>query len=180
MAFEPKYCGETCAINALNSLLTWVVICAIIFPVIGLQLWSRTGQTWVRLAAITLILVLISTLPAFSIYGYGLHKRYWPDDWKRHYPNGDFSDMVIATKPVTVNTVGSESKTKIKIWERCLLGSVQCDTKPHNVEAICLDSGTVVSIDESHWRAFQRIPEEDLQGITDTPQNMQLCSAYRD
>lgn len=181
MAFEPKDCGGSCGMSAMVSLLTWitwVVICAIVFPVIGLLGWSRTGQTYRSLAVITLLLVLVSTLPALSIYGYQLHQRYWQDDWKRHYPNVEFSYMVIATKPVTVNTIGTESKTQIKIWERCLLGSLQCYTKPYSVEALCLGGeGRFVSIDESHWHAFQRIPEEDLQGPTDAPKDMHLCAA---
>jgi hypothetical protein len=172
-AFEPT-CGEDCTNTSLASLLTWTAICVFSFPSLGLLVWSRTGGTYKSLAAILSFFSIISVLPAISIYGHELHRRYWEDAWKRNIPNIDFSWMVIATKSVTASSA-DETNIQIKAWERCALGTTNCEKKPLSVEAICLGSRKIVIIDESIWPAFQRIQDEDLPGLIDNPKDMNLC-----
>jgi len=176
-AFDTRHCGEDCASAALASLLTWAAAGVLVFPVLGLVLWLRTRKTFKSLVRVALLLALASTLPSLGVYGYELHSRYWKDEWKRHIPNFDYSLMAIAASPIEVTTAGAESKIQIKQWERCALGSIDCEKKPRSLEAICLGSGKVVTIDESNWPVFRRIPDEDLQGLDDRPGDMQLCKA---
>lgn len=70
IAFEPKQCGEDCANIAWSSMLTWMPICTLAFPVIGVFAWSKGALTWKRLFVISLALVLIAILPAIGIYLY--------------------------------------------------------------------------------------------------------------
>ena len=174
-AFEARHCGEDCASAALGSLLAWAGAGVVVFLVLGLVLWPRTRKTFKSLVWVALLLASASTLPSLGIYGYELHSRYWKDEWSRHIPNSDYSLMVIAANSIEVTTAGAESKIQIKHWERCALGSIDCEKKPRSLEAICLGSGKVVTIEESKWPVFRRIPDEDLQGLNDRPGDMQLC-----
>ncbi|MDR0233686.1 MAG: hypothetical protein LBI31_02635 [Zoogloeaceae bacterium] len=164
VAFEPKNCGEDCVSRNLESLFTWVAVCVFSFSFFGLRVWSRMRQTLKSLAAIVMVLMTIPILPAILIYCYELHTRYWTEDsWKREIPNMDFSDMVIATKPVIASRIGgSDEKIQVKAWERCALGYADCDRNPRAVEVACLGDARYVLLDESSWPAFQRIPDEDL------------------
>jgi hypothetical protein len=92
-------------------------------------------------------------------------------------PNVDFYAMAIATKPVNVTVYGTASKVRVKAWERCALGIVNCDERPRTVEAICIGTGATVLIDESSWAVFRRIPEEDLQHVRGQSVDMNLCPA---
>jgi hypothetical protein len=91
-------------------------------------------------------------------------------------PDVDFSAMAIATRPVMASA--GDSKVRIKAWERCALGISYCDKKPRTVEAICLDSGTTLLIDEKDWPTFRRIPAEDLQGLERLSDDMNLCKSW--
>jgi hypothetical protein len=142
-----------------------------------LILWSRFARTWKSLFAIAGILSLLTLLPTTAIYGYELHRRYSESTSQPRIPNVDFSMMAIATKPVNVTAYGTTSKVQVKAWERCALGVTTCDKRPRTVEAICLGGGQTVLIDEGAWPAFQRIPDEDLPGISGQPKNMNLCSS---
>jgi hypothetical protein len=70
IAFEPKHCGEDCVNTAWTSLLTWMPICTLAFPFIGIILWSRLGRTWKKLFIISLSLTLATMTPAGSVYLY--------------------------------------------------------------------------------------------------------------
>lgn len=175
-AFKP-HCGEDCSAAFLASLLTWVGVCAVAFLLLGFWIWPRTRRTAKTLMVMTSILMMTAIVPFFSIYMYELHQRYWQSAWRNELPNADFSLMVIATEPVMVTEYGTTQGVPIKAWERCVLGVVSCDTKPHSVEAICLGSGKTLVIAEPAWPAFRRIEDEDLEGMPDKPGDMNLCAA---
>jgi hypothetical protein len=128
-----------------------------------------------RAAAVAAFLSFTTLLPAAAIYGYELHQQYWKSPARLGMPDVDFSAMAIATRPVTA-TAG-DSKVRIKAWERCALGISYCDKKPRTVEAICLDSGKALLIDEKDWPTFRRIPAEDLQGVEGLSEDMNLCES---
>jgi Flp pilus assembly protein CpaB len=93
-------------------------------------------------------------------------------------PNVDFSEMAIATRPVEATVSGGTAKVRVKAWERCALGFAICDKpRQRTVEAVCLGSATTVLIDEKDWPAFQRIHDEDLQGVEGLPMGMNLCDS---
>ena len=173
-AFYPRDCGEDCV--KLGELLIWTTACSIVFPLIGLAVWSRTSKGLGSVLTIAGVLTIISTFPAIAIYGHKLHQRYWAVAWRQEIPDLDFAFMTISTKPVIAVLEGTGSKVSIKAWERCAISGAYCDNKPAHVKARCLADGKVVAINESDWLAFQRIPEEDLQGLIDKPTDMHLCS----
>jgi hypothetical protein len=109
------------------------------------------------------------------------HSGFWSQtsEVQEPVPNVDFSHMAIATRPIIATESGGTAKVPVKAWERCALGYATCD-KPlgRTVEAICLGSGATVLIDEKDWPAFERIQEEDLQGIENAPKDMKLCAAW--
>jgi hypothetical protein len=94
-------------------------------------------------------------------------------------PNVDFHMMAIATRPTKATAFGTTFTVQVKAWERCALGLTTCNSPRRSVEAICLGNGRTVVIDEADWPAFQRIPGEDLKGVTGLPQDMNLCAAPR-
>ena len=71
IAFEPKYCGEDCSNTALASLFTWLPICLVLFPSIGLSLWILKGRrTGKSLLVVCLALTLLALVPATGVYFY--------------------------------------------------------------------------------------------------------------
>lgn len=175
-AFKP-HCGEDCSAAFMACLLTWVGVCAVAFPLLGLGVWPRTRRTLKTLVVMTAVFMVTAIVPFFSIYVYELHQRYWQSAWRGEIPNADFSLMVIAVEPVVATEYGTSQEVPIKAWERCVLGVVSCDAAPRSVEAICLGSGKTVVLGESAWPTFRRIEDEDLEGMPDKPRDMNLCSA---
>jgi hypothetical protein len=170
------HCGDPCAVERLGSSATWGLALLVAFPIIGGFALRKIGGGPARAAAVAAFLSFTTLLPAAAIYGYELHQQYWKGPARLGVPDVDFSKMAIATRPVMA-TAG-DSKVRIKAWERCALGISYCDKKPRTVEALCLDSGTTLLIDEKDWPAFRRIPAEDLQGIENAPRDMKLCAAW--
>lgn len=108
------------------------------------------------------------------------HRGYWSSssEVQEPVPNVDFSVMAIATRPIIATGSGSTVKVQVKAWERCALGYASCDgPRPRTVEAVCSGSRRTVLINEKDWPAFQRTPDEDLQGVENAPQDMKLCAA---
>ena len=175
-AFVPN-CGEECVGERLGKATLWSLALLLAFPAIGQFLFKRTGEGLKKTVIIVGGLCVASLTPFATMYGYGLHQRYWSTAWRSNLPSVDFSMMAIATKPVTAIDYGTTSKVAINTWERCALGVTTCDRQPRTVEAICLGSGTTVLIEESDWTAFRRIPNEDLAGISGQPTDMNLCSS---
>lgn len=145
------------------------------FPIIGGLALRKMGGGPACAAAVAAFLSFTTLLPAAAIYGYELHQQYWKSPARLGIPDVDFSAMAIATRPVTA-TAG-DSKVRIKAWERCALGISYCDKKRRTVEAICLDSGKALLIDEKDWPTFRRIPAEDLQGVEGLSEDMNLCES---
>lgn len=89
-------------------------------------------------------------------------------------PNVDFPIMAIATEAFEALEAGGTAKVPVKAWERCALGAPSCGAYPA-VEAICMGSGRTVLIGAARWTALERIPAEDLPGVTNAPRDMRLC-----
>jgi hypothetical protein len=174
-AFVPN-CGEDCAAKRLGSGVLWGLALLMAFPVMGRFTFNKIGEGFRQTIGIAVLLSLTAIGPAVVIYGYELHQRYWKTTRQSEIPNVDFHMMAIATKPVSATVYGTNSKVNVKAWERCALGITTCDKRHHGVEAICLGSSSqTVLIDEGDWPAFQRIPGEDLPGISGQPKDMNLC-----
>ena len=169
-------CGDPCGAKRLGQSVIWGLSLLVVFPLIGNFAIKKLGGSLIKIFTIAIVLSFLVLFPAASIYGYKLHKLYWQSPAILGVPDVDYSYMTIATKPVTA-TYGTSS-VKIKAWERCVLGPVYCDKQPRAVQAICLDTRKAVLIKESDWPTFQRIPEEDLQGLLDRPKDMHLCSNH--
>jgi MFS family permease len=168
-------CGDPCSTRRLGSSAIWGLALMVAFPVIAGVALKKTGRGIVSTFAVAVVLSLAVLLPAAAIYGYELHQFYRKSPAILGVPDVDYSYMVIATKPVTASY--ENSAVRINAWERCALGPVSCDKKPRTVEAMCLGIRKSVLIKEADWPAFQRIPEEDLQGLLERPKDMDFCSA---
>ena len=166
-------CGNPCNARRLDSLAIWGLALMVAFPVFGGFALKKFGHSLARTAAVAAVLSFAVLLPAAAMYGFELHQFYWKSPAILGVPDVDYSYMVIATKPVTVTY--ENSGLRIKAWERCALGPVSCDKKPRTVEAMCLGARKSVLIKEADWPAFRRIPEEDLQGLLESPKDMNLC-----
>lgn len=67
-AFDTSFCADP----AWLRLFFWTAICVFTFPILGLVIWSRTGQTLKSLGIIIVVFMLVSGityLTARSRYG---------------------------------------------------------------------------------------------------------------
>lgn len=167
-------CGDPCSSERLGQSALWGASLMFLFPIIGKFAHKKIESTLPKTAALAAALVLIVLIPAATIYGFKLHTIYWQSTAILGVPDVDYSYMVIATKPIIVTS--DTTTVQIKAWERCVLGQIYCDKKPRTAEAMCLGNRKFVMINEADWTAFQRIPEEDLQGLLDRPKDMHLCA----
>jgi hypothetical protein len=74
IAFEPSQCGEDCVNTAWRSLLLWVTIATLYFPIVGLVMWHRISATRIKFFLAILLLAAIFLAPAglvflFRLYG---------------------------------------------------------------------------------------------------------------
>ncbi|WP_306391213.1 hypothetical protein [Telluria beijingensis] len=170
-------CGDPCSMQRLGSSVSWGLALSLVFPVIGGPALRKFQGSRIRALAVAAFLSFLTVLPAAAVYGYDLHRQYWQSTARLGVPNLDFSEMAIATRPIEATLYGGTSSVRVKAWERCALGYANCGIPQGlTVEAICFGSGTTVLIKEKDWPAFQRIPEEDLQGIQNTRRDMRLCA----
>jgi hypothetical protein len=167
-------CGEPCNVRRFGQVVVWALCLMLAFPIIGGLALRRIGNGLARTAAVAATLSFVALLPAAAIYGLELHRFYWKSPAALGVPDFDYSYMAIATRPVAA--IYGSSRVRIKAWERCTLGPVYCDKRPRTVQAICLGIRKTVLIKEADWPAFQRIPEEDLPGLLNRPEDMRLCS----
>lgn len=170
-------CGDPCSIRRFGNSVYWGLSFLMAFPVVGWFALKKLGNGLARTAAIAAFLSFVTLLPAAAIYGFELHQFYWQSPARLGVPDFDYSYMAIATKSVAATY--DNSRVQIKAWERCALGPLNCSKQPHTVQAVCLGSGKAVQINEADWPAFRRIPEEDLQGLLESPEDMKLCSATK-
>lgn len=174
-AFVPR-CGDPCGVERFGVIMLWGIGCLFSFPCIAWFVLRRAENTRKNFILTTCILAIVPTGIATFNYGYQLHTRYWANGGPLDVPNLDFSAIVIATKPVSVSVYGKSESVLVKAWERCAIGIASCSEKPRTVEAICFDSRSTVMIEERNWTSFQRIPEEDLRGVTGLPKSMNFCT----
>jgi hypothetical protein len=168
-------CGDPCSTRRLDNSAIWGLALMVAFPAFGEFALKKIGNDLARTATVAAVLSFAVLLPAAAMYGFELHQFYWQSPAILGVPDVDYSYMVIATKPVTATY--ENSRVQIKAWERCALGPVSCDKKPRAVHAMCLGIRKAVLIKEADWPAFRRIPDEDLQGLLERPENMNLCSS---
>lgn len=168
-------CGDPCGTARLGQSALWGMFCMLAFPIIGGFAMKMIGGGIPKTIALAVALFFIATIPAAGLYGFKLHRIYWQSAAVLGVPDVDYSYMTIATKPITATYDSTD--VQIKAWERCVIGPVHCDKKPRTVQAMCLGIRKAVMIKESDWTAFQRIPDEDLQGLIDRPKDMHLCAA---
>ncbi len=168
-------CGDPCGTERLGQSALWGVSLMLAFPIIGSFAIKKIGNSLPRaVVVIATALVFITIIPAATIYGFKLHRIYWQSTAILGVPDVDYSYMAIATKPITATH--ENTTVQIKAWERCVIGPIYCDKKPRTLQAVCLGSRKLVIINESDWTAFQRIQDEDLQGLVDRPKDMHLCA----
>jgi hypothetical protein len=177
MALDSPGCGEPCAGENLSSAMLWGFACFFAFPLVAHLVYRRTGANAISVVTLALGLSLITVLPAVGVYSYKLHRLYWRDGGPLGVPDIDFSYMIIATRPVGAMIPGTTERVLIQTWERCAFGLVSCDTNPKTFEAICMQNRTTALVEERDWAAFQRVPDEDLQGLLDYPRDMKLCAS---
>lgn len=175
--FVPR-CGDPCGMERLGAAVLWGVGGLAAFPLVGWFVLKQSGHTWKKLLLVSSSLIAITLGAATALYGYELHTRFWKNGGPLDVPNFDFSAVVIATKTMNVKAYGTDDLILVKAWERCAIGITRCDEKPRTVEAVCFDSRRTVLIEERLFTAFQRIPEEDLQGLIGLPKDMNFCSHH--
>lgn len=145
-------CGENCA----DDPFLWALGCFIAFPAIGQLTRRKTQNSGTITALIALGLAAITLCPAISIYGYGLHKKYWELYSKQANTDIEYSQMVISEK--SIPSLG------IAEAERCAISvNAICNETVKSIPALC-QSG-FVKLPQQHWSSFKRLPQEDLQGL---------------
>ncbi len=158
-------CGEDCFYDRFINLIMWICGGAAFFAI---ATWITTQKMFpspgrIIIGGICLSLLLLA--PTFAIYIHDLRKDHeLLSEIAPVRPNPYYFHMAIATRPVG----------PIKQWERCLIGSINCESEPRDAEFLCKNG--VLSIKEADWPAFTLIPEENFPGAPPL-QTIKLCSS---
>jgi hypothetical protein len=178
LAFAPQ-CGYDCETNRFGTFIFIEVICASGFIFVGYAAFRNSRVTVRRMLVVICMTSLVVLVPAWTSYGWHLHARYRQLEAERSpQPSVDFSHMMIATRavpthlPTTASSV--EGQGEIAQWARCLVGAVDCEGKPRQVQLLC--KGGIEYVDEEHWNVFTPIPSEDLPGISPLRSMKDLCT----
>jgi hypothetical protein len=171
-------CGLDCPTPGLTAALSWGVAIALIFPVVGLVCARLASSEPRRIVVVLAVLVGIALLGASARYVFELHDHYREAEAARPVvADFDFMYMAIATRDVQTYTKPKEGTAKpvsvIRQWQRCVIGGAWCDGHPKQAHMRC--KGGVVYVNESDWRAFSLIPQENLPGAI-AMKSMNLCA----
>jgi len=177
LAFTPK-CGYDCETRAFGVFFLSTVGGLFGFVLIG-HLATRKRRLTIRLvAAVSTALSVLMLLPAGGLYVWKLHGHYAEAEAARPVkPSLDFLHMTIATRAVQAYTGSDFGPVKrvriIPQWQRCLIGTAQCEKRPRQAQMLCKDG--VVYVNEADWRAFSLIPSENLPDAI-ALRSMDLCA----
>jgi hypothetical protein len=176
-AFIPN-CGEDCS----NEIVGTFVICCFIglatFSIFSIYLTKRSTPSIRLFARACAIISALFLIPAATFYIYKLHSEYIKfKSIAPVQPTTDFFHMAIAIRTIQGFTDASSGHArpflKISQWERCLIGSVHCETSPRQAEILC--NAGVMYVNEADWPDFKLIPQENSPGVAPL-KSMQLCN----
>ncbi|WP_133664579.1 hypothetical protein [Paraburkholderia sp. BL10I2N1] len=178
LAFSPR-CGYDCENRVFGIFFLTTIGGFFGFALIGHLATRKRHITVKTVLAVNAALCLLMLLPAWGFYTWKLHQHYVEAEAERPVkPNLEFLHMTIATRPVQGYTGSDfgpiEPMRAIPQWQRCLIGTAQCEKRPRQAEMLCKDG--VVYVNEADWHAFSLIPSENLPG-TIALQSMDLCAS---
>jgi hypothetical protein len=171
-------CGLDCPTPGLTAALSWGAAIALIFPIAGFVCARLASSEPRRIVVVLAVLVGSSLLGASARYVFELRDHYREAEAARPVvADFDFMYMAIATRDVQAYTKPKEGTAKpvsvIPQWQRCVIGGAWCDGHPKQAHMRC--KGGVVYVNESDWRAFSLIPQENLPGAI-AMKSMNLCA----
>jgi hypothetical protein len=177
LAFVPR-CGYDCENQSFGVAVLAIVGCAVAFPLIGYVFTRGTRLSLLRTVAISGPLACVAIAAAGLHYVFELPELYGKAEAARPVvPDFDFMYMVIATRSVQTYTKAKDGAIKpasiIPQWQRCVVAGAWCDEQPKQARMRC--KGGVVYVNESDWKAFSLIPQENLKGAIDM-KSMDLCA----
>jgi hypothetical protein len=177
LAFVPK-CGYDCETRAFGVIFLSTAGGLFGFVLIGHLATRKRHLTVGVVAAVSTALSALMLLPAGGLYVWKLHGRYVEAEAARPVkPSLDFLHMTITTRAVQAYTGSDFGPVKpmrtIPQWQRCLVGTAQCEKRPRQAQMLCKDG--VVYVDEADWRAFSLIPSENLPDAI-ALHSMDLCA----
>ncbi|WP_244827382.1 hypothetical protein [Caballeronia sp. TF1N1] len=171
-------CGLDCPSATLNLALLCSLLTILVFPVAGYLLSRLVKFELYRVVAILTAMVLAALLGSGIRYISELKSRYRDAESARPVvADFDFMYMAIATRNVQTYTNAKEGESKadgvIPQWQRCVIDGAWCDGRHKQAHMRC--KGGVAYVNESDWKAFSLIPQENLPGARPI-KSMNLCA----
>jgi hypothetical protein len=129
------------------------------FVLIGHLATRKRHLTVWLVAAVSTALSALMLLPAGGLYVWKLHGRYVEAEAARPVkPSLDFLHMTITTRAVQAYTGSDFGPVKpmrtIPQWQRCLVGTAQCEKRPRQAQMLCKDG--VVYVDEARIQSYSQ------------------------
>lgn len=176
LASMPR-CGYDCENHSFGVVSLSLVGCTLAFLSLGYAFTRGARLTLLRTFAVSGALALVAILAASGDYVFELHSRYREAEADRPVvADFDFMYMAIAMRDVQTYTKTKGGAARpvsiIPQWQRCVIDGAWCDTQPRQAHMRC-KSG-VVYVNETDWKGFSLIPQENLKGAI-AMKSMSLC-----
>jgi hypothetical protein len=177
LVFVPR-CGYDCENHSIGVAFLSIAGCTVAFPLIGYVFTRGTRLSLLRTVAVSGPLACVAIAAAGGHYVFELRERYVKAEAARPVvPDFDFMYMAIATRRVQTYTKVEDGAIKpagiIPQWQRCVIAGTWCDEQPKQARMRC--KGGVAYVNESDWKAFSLIPQENLKGAIDM-KSTDLCA----
>ncbi|GAB7522250.1 hypothetical protein [Paraburkholderia sp. 2C] len=181
LAFVPR-CGYDCENYSFGVAVLSIIGCTVAFQLIGYVFTRGARLSLLRTLAISGLFASVAIVAAGGHYVFELRELYARAEAARPVvADFDFMYMAITTRRVRTYTKAEGGAVKpastIPQWQRCVIDGAGCDRQPRQAHMRC--KGGVVYVDESDWKAFSLIPQENLKGAIGM-KSMDLCAPGND